>query len=146
MTTLLEYNIPQDIPEHVVEYLTTDTHAVSELDPATINYITDGNTASIDHKERLTKRTVTLALDWQQPATPVSVYARLRVLVEPPNSQQHLQPDAVYTAWRLAYHIRRYALSHSDIISCDVDGSPTMTVDGTRSYAYMVLLLTVPTN
>lgn len=146
MPQLVAFTPPQDLPAHMVDYLTKDEHARGEFDPKGIIYVTDADTAEITPEERRGKTLISMAVDFQQAATPVSVYARLMVRIERPNAPQvaGLDPDPVYKAFRLAYHLRRYALTHDDVISCDIDAAPSMTIDGTRQYAYMVLLLTVP--
>lgn len=96
---------------------------------------------------RHTVRAVSLSIDFQQPASPVSMYARLQCrcyAVHPDNSNDY---DAIYAlAGAFAESLRRYCASHADIVSVDVDAGASILYDGSRAYGYQTLLLTVPTS
>lgn len=140
MTRLCAYTPPEDILTDIVQYLTTAEHIDLPVDR--IQFVTNGDTTNRDKDKVL----VSLGIDFQQAATPVSVYARIMVRVEEPQSGTltGLLPDTVYLSFRLAYHIKRYSLKNNTLISCDIDAAPTLMVEGLRQYAYMVLLCTVP--
>ena len=140
MTRLCAYTPPEGILDSIAQYLTTDEHIDLPVDRMQI--VTNGDTTNRDKDKIL----VSLGMDFQQAATPVSVYARIMVRVEEPQSGTltGLLPDAVYLSFRLAYHIKRYSLKSNTLISCDIDAAPTLMVEGLRQYAYMVLLCTVP--
>lgn len=140
MTRLCAYTPPEGILDSIAQYLTTDEHIDLPVDK--MQFVTNGDTTHRDKDKIL----VSLGMDFQQAATPVSVYARIMVRVEEPQSGTltGLLPDAVYLSFRLAYHIKRYSLKSNTLISCDIDAAPTLMVEGLRQYAYMVLLCTVP--
>lgn len=140
MTRLCAYTPPEGILTDIARYLTTDEHIDLPVDRMQV--VTNGDTTNRDKDKIL----VSLGMDFQQAATPVSVYARIMVRVEEPQSGTltGLLPDAVYLSFRLAYHIKRYSLKSNTLISCDIDAAPTLMVEGLRQYAYMVLLCTVP--
>lgn len=140
MTRLCAYTPPEGILDSIAQYLTTDEHIDLPVDKMQV--VTNGDTTDRDKDKIL----VSLGMDFQQAATPVSVYARIMVRVEEPQSGTltGLLPDAVYLSFRLAYHIKRYSLKSNTLISCDIDAAPTLMVEGLRQYAYMVLLCTVP--
>ena len=140
MTRLCAYTPPEGILDSIAQYLTTDEHIDLPVDKMQV--VTNGDTTNRDKDKIL----VSLGMDFQQAATPVSVYARIMVRVEEPQSGTltGLLPDAVYLSFRLAYHIKRYSLKSNTLISCDIDAAPTLMVEGLRQYAYMVLLCTVP--
>ena len=140
MTRLCAYTPPEGILDSIAQYLTTDEHIDLPVDKMQV--VTDGDTTDRDKDKIL----VSLGMDFQQAATPVSVYARIMVRVEEPQSGTltGLLPDPVYLSFRLAYHIKRFSLKSNTLISCDIDAAPTLMVEGLRQYAYMVLLCTVP--
>lgn len=140
MIRLCAYTPPEDILTDIVQYLTTAEHIDLPVDR--MQFVTNGDTTDRDKDKVL----VSLGMDFQQAATPVSVYARIMVRVEEPQSGTltGLLPDTVYLSFRLAYHIKRYSLKSNTLISCDIDAAPTLMVEGLRQYAYMVLLCTVP--
>lgn len=140
MTRLCAYTPPEGILDSIAQYLSTDEHIDLPVDK--MQFVTNGDTTNRDKDKIL----VSLGMDFQQAATPVSVYARIMVRVEEPQSGTltGLLPDTVYLSFRLAYHIKRYSLKSNTLISCDIDAAPTLMVEGLRQYAYMVLLCTVP--
>lgn len=109
------------------------TVAVNGLDPP----IAEPNT---------TLHAVAMSVDFQQPASPRSVYARLmvRCYVEHPDGS-HDFDELQELAGRVAESICRYPAGHGDVVTADVDSGASIQFDGGRAYAYVVLLLTVPT-
>ncbi|MFR0565110.1 hypothetical protein [Bifidobacterium porcinum] len=93
-----------------------------------------------------TLRAVAMSVDYQQPATPVSLYARLmvRCYVEHPDGS-HSFDELQELAASVAQSISRYPVSHGDVVTAGVDTGASIQFDGGRAYAYITLLLTVPT-
>lgn len=109
------------------------TVAVNGMDPP----IAEPNT---------TLSAVAMSIDFQQPASPRSLYARLmvRCYVEHPDGS-HSFDELQELAGRVAESICRYPAGHGDVVTADVDSGASIQFDGGRAYAYVVLLLTVPT-
>lgn len=93
-----------------------------------------------------TIRAVAMSVDYQQAASPRSLYARLmvRCYVEHPDGS-HDFDELQELAGRVAESVCRYPASHGDVVTADVDSGASIQFDGGRAYAYLTLLLTVPT-
>lgn len=143
MTTLVAAKLPDHLLGNIKTWLESPTSInVTGQIAVAIN----GQDPTGLQAPRHTVRAVSLSIDFQQPASPVSLYARLQCrcyAVHPDSSNDY---DAIYAlAGSLAESLRRYAASHADLISVDVDAGASILYDGGRAYGYQTLLLTVPT-
>lgn len=143
MTTLVAARLPEHLLGNIQSWLESS---------ASVN-ITGQIAVAINGQDppglqapRHTTRAVSLSIDFQQPASPVSMYARLvcRCYIVHPDGYNDY--DEVYAlAGAVAESLRRYCVSHADITTVDVDAGASILFSGSRAYGYMTLLLTVPT-
>lgn len=143
MTTLVAARLPEHLLGNIKTWLES---SVSVNITGQIAVAINGEDPPGLQAPRHTVRAVSLSIDFQQPASPVSLYARLLCrcyVIHPDGCNDY---DAIYAlAGSLAESLRRYAASHVDIATVDVDAGASILYDGSRAYGYMALLLTVPT-
>lgn len=139
--------VASKLPEHLLGNIKTWLESSASVNiTGAINVAINGEDPPGLQAPRRTTRAVSLSIDFQQPASPVSLYARLlcRCYVVHPDSSNDY--DAIYAlAGAVAESLRRYAANHTDILSVDVDAGASILFSGSRAYGYQTLLLTVPT-
>ncbi len=142
--TLIASRTPDHLLANIKAYLLT---AESLALTGAVAVTADGSDPPGVSLPEETSRAVSLGVDYQQPASPRSLYARLmvRCYVALPDGASDY--DALYAlAGAVAESLRRYPEAHGDVISCTTDSGPSIIFDGTRACAYQTLLMQVPTH
>lgn len=142
--TLIASRTPGHLLANLKAYLLSDG-STALTGPVTVS--ADGSDPTGVGLPEETVRAVSLAVDYQQPASPRSLYARLMVRCYVCLPDGATDYDALYTlAGDVAENLRRYPATHGDVISCTTDSGPSVLFDGTRACAYQTLLLQIPTH
>lgn len=136
--TLIARRIPHGILTHISDWVAAGHPGLT---------VTADGSDPINGPGEDVLKGASIALDLQQEATAVSIYARLTIrtyLLYPDGTTVY--DDLLTLASDIAERVCLYPAGHTDVVTAEQDSGASILFDGGRPYAYQTLLLTIPTN